>query len=156
MPAPKSVVKLHRGENGTFVEYTSNVDATNYYLFELSRAALRDVGRFVANEFNRRFLQTFPTRKKSVTKYISRKVMSSQNTLYPRVEIAIKNHEAAAALKWQETGTLYEQRHGLLTKTVEENIPQIVEIESKYLSGLSGEAERLKTISEEDVIDEDE
>ena len=43
MSAPKSVTKINK--NG--VTYTSNVDACQYYLHELNRAALRDVGKFV-------------------------------------------------------------------------------------------------------------
>ena len=43
MSVPKSVVKVKK--NG--VEYTSNVDAAQYYIHELNRAALRDVGKFV-------------------------------------------------------------------------------------------------------------
>ena len=42
MPVP-SVVKFTK--NG--VEYTSSVDRANYYIYELTRAALKDVGKYI-------------------------------------------------------------------------------------------------------------
>ena len=39
---------------------------------------------------------------------------------------------------------------GLLQKTVNENIPKIVEIESKYLSALEDEARALALVSEQE------
>ena len=51
---------------------------------------------------------------------------------------------------FQEFGSSKTDRLGLLTKTVEENIPKIVEIESKYLSSLESEAEVLRMINEEE------
>ena len=43
MPVPKSVTKLSK--NG--VTFKSDVDKANYFLYELSRAALRDVAKLV-------------------------------------------------------------------------------------------------------------
>ena len=43
MPVPKSTMKFKRDG----VEFTSSVDRCNYTIRELSRAALRDVGRYV-------------------------------------------------------------------------------------------------------------
>jgi hypothetical protein len=47
MGAPKSVIKLDK--NG--IKYTSSVDTCSYYIHELTRAALRDVGKFLARSF---------------------------------------------------------------------------------------------------------
>ena len=47
MPTPKSVVKYKK----TGIEYTSDVDKAEYLMFELTRAALRDVGKFLARGF---------------------------------------------------------------------------------------------------------
>ena len=46
IPSP---VKFTR--NG--VEFTSNVDRVNYTIWELSRAALRDVGRYIVRSITR-------------------------------------------------------------------------------------------------------
>lgn len=53
MSVPKSVVKFDK--NG--VVYTSSVDRANYTMKELSRAALRDVGKFVCREFRKPTIQ---------------------------------------------------------------------------------------------------
>ena len=56
---------------------------------------------------------------------------------------------------YQEFGTSKQPRLGLLQSCVEENIAQIIEIESKYLSGLEDEALALSMIDEGDY-EEDE
>ena len=57
---------------------------------------------------------------------------------------------------FQEFGSSRTPRLGLLTDSVEGNIPTIIEIESKYLSGLNDEATALAMIdSEGDYEDED-
>ncbi len=48
MAVPKSVVRFKK--NG--VEYTSSVDRVNYTIVELTRAALRDVGKYLARTAN--------------------------------------------------------------------------------------------------------
>ena len=55
MSAPKSVVKIDK--NG--VKYTSNVDFCQYSIKELTRAALRDVGKFVKRRFRESYYQQF-------------------------------------------------------------------------------------------------
>ena len=51
---------------------------------------------------------------------------------------------------FQELGSSKTTRLGLLEKTVKENIPKIIEIESKYLSALESEATALAMISEKE------
>ena len=48
MSVPKSVVKFDK--NG--IKYVSNVDYCQYSIKELTRAALRDVGKFVSRKCN--------------------------------------------------------------------------------------------------------
>ena len=48
MNVPQSVVKIKKKG----VEYTSSVDYVCYNIYELTRAAMRDVGRFLANRMN--------------------------------------------------------------------------------------------------------
>lgn len=56
---------------------------------------------------------------------------------------------------FQELGTSRQPKHGLLTHAVQDNVAQIIEIESKYLSALENEAEALKLINEQETeIDE--
>lgn len=149
MSAPKSVVKLSK--NG--VEYTSNVDACKYYIFELSRRALMDVGRFVTKEFAKSYYAVFKKHKGLARKAIRYKVFSGRNTKYPRVQIGLKNTMIGFYSMFQEFGSSKTPRYHLLTDAVESNIATIVEIESKYLSGLEDEAQALAMIETEDDVE---
>ena len=153
MSAPKSVVKFDKDG----ITYTSNVDACEYYLYELSRAALRDVGKFVKVEWKKTFYGHFGRHTGKAGRAISYKVISGKYTEFPRVQIGLKNkRETAFYSMFQEFGSSKTPRLGLLTDSVEGNIPTIIEIESKYLSGLNDEATALAMIdSEGDYEDED-
>jgi hypothetical protein len=153
MSVPKSVVKVKK--NG--VEYTSNVDACQYYLFELSRAALRDVGKYVKAQFRQKFYTYFTRETGDAGRATSYAVVSYQNTKYPRVEIGLKKSQLKGVYGYeQEFGTSSVPRLGLLRESVEGNIAQIVEIESKYLSGLEDEARALSMINESEYEDDGE
>lgn len=151
MSVPKSVVKVKK--NG--VEYTSNIDAAEYYIFELSRAALRDVGKFVRTKWKENYYSHFQKHSGDAGKAVSSVVLSGKKTKYPRVEIGLKQGKIDGFYAYfQEFGTSKTPKLGILTDTVESNIATIVEIESKYLSGLEDEAKALAMISEEDYEDE--
>ena len=81
MSAPKSVVKVNK--NG--VTYTSNVDAAKYYIHELSRAALRDVGKHVKKRWREAYYSHFErvwhfqTAETWFVKQISRKQYSADS-----------------------------------------------------------------------------
>ena len=66
MPMPKSVVKVKKDG----VEYISNVDRTKYTLTELTRAALKDVGKFLRKRMIQE-LQEFPGMKRNKRIYNS-------------------------------------------------------------------------------------
>lgn len=151
MSAPKSVVKVKKGG----VEYTSNVDAAQYYIYELSRAALRDVGKFVKKKFQENYYAYFKKHSGDAGKAVNYKVISGKSTQFPRVQVGLKAGKVDGFYAYfQEFGSSKTPRLGILTDTVESNIATIVEIESKYLSGLEDEAKALAMISEEDYEDE--
>ena len=153
MSVPKSVVKVKKGN----VEYTSNVDAAQYYIFELNRAALRDVGKFVRAKFRESFYEYFDRNTGNAGRATSAVVLSYKDTKYPRVEIGLKKSQLKGVYGYeQEFGTSGIPKLGLLTSAVEDNIPKIIEIESKYLSGLEDEATALSMISEEEYEDDGE
>lgn len=151
MGAPKSVVKLSK--NG--VQYTSNVDKCEYYLFELSRAALRDVAKFVKKKFKESYYSHFKKRTGLGGKAVRSVVYSSKKTQYPRVEISLPRARRGKQVpgfysSFQELGTSRTPKMGLLTNAVEQNIAEIIKIESQYLSGLEDEAKALSLIESED------
>lgn len=147
MSAPKSVVKVMK--NGQ-VEYTSNVDKTNYYMHELSRAALRDVGKFCAKRFREMYYAHYKRKTGLSGKAIGYKVISGKNTKYPRVQLGLKKDAKAWYTMQQEFGSSTHPRLGLLAKSVQDNIAEIIKIESQYLSGLEDEAKIQALINEEE------
>ena len=90
MSAPKSVVKLHSKNGKTEVTYTSDVEAADYYLHELSRAAMRDLGKFVCRAFRDEYYQHFDRETKSAGKATRYQVIAGAKTKYPRVKIGLK------------------------------------------------------------------
>lgn len=156
MSAPKSVVKIKQKSGSVEVEYTSMIDAANYYLFELSRAALRDVGKFVAKKFKEEFYNNFNKITGNAGRATRYNVISSKDTKYPRVQIGLSNKGTEGFYAYfQEFGTSKQKKLGLLTKVASENVAEIVRIESQYLSGLSDEASSLEAKVNEEVYDGD-
>ena len=153
MSVPKSVTKINK--NG--VTYTSNVDACEYYIFELNRAALRDVAKFVKRTFRDTFYQHFNKDTGNAGRATQSIVLANKDTKYPRVEIGLKKNQLKGVYAYeQEFGTSKVPRLGLLTDAVESNVAKIIEIESKYLSALDDEAQALALIDESEYSDDGE
>lgn len=145
MSVPKSVIKIDKKG----VQYISSVDRAQYTIRELTRAALRDVGKFLVRRINEK-AQGLPGMKRnsrvrgrnSTFQYWARKkecdlqVGTKQETWYGYK---------------QELGTSNMKRLGFIQSTANENIAEIIKIESQYLSALEDEAAALALIeSEED------
>ncbi len=147
MSVPKSVVRFRRSG----IEYTSSVDRASYTILELTRAALRDVGKYLARTANSKAMK-LPGLKKS------RRVRGRTSTfLYnvpwaktglPHLEVGV-THETWYGVE-QELGTSSQPKRQILKSSAQENIAKIVEIESQYLSAMEDEAEALRLISEEE------
>ena len=147
MAVPKSVVKISKKG----VQYTSSVDRVQYTLIELTRAALRDVGRFIAYRANAR-----AQKLKGLSK--SRRVRGRTSTfLYnvpwakrglPHLEVGVKHGTWYG--EEQELGTSNQPRRQILRNTAHDNLAKIVEIESKYLSAMEDEAAALRLIEEKE------
>ena len=147
MPTPKSITKINK--NG--VQFVSDVDKAEYFLYELSRAALRDVGKYVSKIWRDLYYSNFKRHTGNAGKATKYKVISGKKTEYPRVQIGLKTGQVDGFYAYfQEFGTSKTPRLGLLTHAVEDNISTIIQIESKYLSGLEDEAEALSQIDESD------
>lgn len=153
MSAPKSVTKINK--NG--VTYTSNVDAAQYYIHELSRAALRDVGKFVRTKWREVYYTYFTRHTGDAGKAVNYNVIASKSTTAPRVQVGLKSGKVDGFYAYfQEFGTSKTPKLGLLSATVEDNIAKIVEIESKYLSALEDEAQALSLTDESEYTDDGE
>lgn len=150
MSVPKSVVRFKNGN----VEYISSVDRAKYTIKELTRAALRDVGKYVSRMSNSEAMKLKGLKK-------SRRVRGRTSAFQYWVrrqegdlQVGIKHGTWYG--EQQELGTRKQPKRGILRNTVYDHIPTIVEIESKYLSALEDEARALSLISEEEYQGGDE
>lgn len=147
MSVPKSVVRFSKDG----VTYTSSVDRASYTILELTRAALRDVGKFIVRTANKKGMQLMGLKK-------SRRVRGRTSTfLYnvpwaktglPHLEVGV-THDTWYGVE-QELGTSKQPKRQILRNSAHDNIAQIIEIESQYLSALEDEAKALRLISEEE------
>lgn len=147
MSVPKSVVKINKDG----VTYTSSVDRAAYTILELTRAALRDVGRFLARTANSSAMKLKGLKK-------SRRVRGRTSTfLYnvpwaksglPHLEVGVTDDTWYGVQ--QELGTSKQPKRRILRNAANDNIAKIIEIESQYLSSLEDEAKALRLISEEE------
>lgn len=147
MSVPKSVVRFSKDG----VTYTSSVDRASYTILELTRAALRDVGKFIARTANSKAMKLKGLKK-------SRRVRGRTSTfLYnvpwaktglPHLEVGVTHNTWYG--EEQELGTSKQPKRQILRNSANENIVQIIEIESQYLSAMEDEARALRLISEEE------
>ena len=131
MPLPKSVMKI----NKKGMQFTSSVDLINYTIKELNRAALRDVARMLKYKMRQKF-NKLPGMRKQTKRFKG----SFQHWLRKRdgdLQIGIRHNT------WYgvdaEMGSSNQPKRGILRDTVMESISDIREIESKYLSAISGD-----------------
>lgn len=144
MGVPKSVIRFNK--NG--VQYVSSCDRAQYTIRELTRAALRDVGKFVVRRCNTEAMK-LPGLKKSVRV----RGKTSVFTYWARkIECDLQ-----VGIRWdtwygtaQELGTSKMPKHAILRNTTYDNVAEIIKIESQYLSALEDEAAALALIDEDD------
>lgn len=154
MSVPKSVVRFRK--NG--IEYTSSVDFASYTLVELTRAALKDVGVLITRTANNKASRLPGMASRSFKGKLHKRIKGKTSTFkwtvpwaksgLPHLEVGITD-DAWYGVE-QELGSSQMKKHGFLTKSAQENVAQIIEIESKYLSALEDEAEALRLINEQE------
>lgn len=139
MSVPKSVVKFDK--NG--ITYTSNVEAAEYTIQELTRAALRDVGKFITRKFKELYYSTFHKMSGKAGRACQYWVKTKVTPI--ELQVGIKGGRIEGFYsRFQETGTSKQRKYGLLERAATENLQTIREIESKYLSAINDDdAERL-------------
>lgn len=134
MGVPKSVVKIRKDG----VEYISNVDRVNYTIQELTRAALRDVGKFIC----KRTRQTIRRRTGKLSRNIQYWVRKKEGDL----QVGFKPGGFYGG--FQELGTQRQPKIGALYDSVKNNIKTIRDIEGQYLSAIEDEQRALALIQE--------
>lgn len=153
MSVPKSVIKFKRGG----VEYVSSVDRTLYTITELTRAALRDVGCYICRMCNKEAAKLHGMRK---SRRVRGRTSAFQFWVRRRegdLQVGIKHgswygeaQELGGAVQGTGGGLRMIPKLGILRNTTYDNIPEIVKIESQYLSALEDEAAALQLIDEKE------
>lgn len=137
MAVPSSVKFTRNG-----VEYMNNVDRANYYIQELTRAALKDVGKYICR-MTRKKIHNRTRRLARNTQYWVRK---------KETDLIVGFKTAGWYGGYQELGTEKTPRVGALRDTVEENIDEIRKIEAQYLSAIEDEIKAQSLINEEEAL----
>lgn len=141
MALPKSVTKIDKDG----VKFISNVDAVNYTIEELTRAALRDSAKLIRKRLIEAQKQ-LPGMKRSRRLYRSTQYWVRRRET--DLQIGFK-HDSWYGAK-SELGTSGQPARGILRDTVYNNIAEIRKIQSQYLSGISAENPSLAGTSEDE------
>ena len=142
MSVPPKVHKVMYRKGKCIVEYDNKIDRAKYTLDGLVYGALRDVGKFVCTKFKEAYYGHFKRRKGKVGRFTQYWVRRREMNL----QVGIKPGGFYGG--FQEKGTSKQPALNLLSDSVKNNIPKIVQIESEYLSSLSDEAAALARITE--------
>lgn len=159
MPVPKSVVKVTKVNKGGQIEFTNNVDATQYTIRELTRGAMRDVGKFLKAAYNNEFHSRVNRRKglagRALQYWVRKQECDLQIGLWKLP--GNKNISKGFWGGFYEIGSSSPQvpKLGIMYSTVQKNIDEIISIEKKYLSGISDTNPDLSGIEEGDIEDND-
>ena len=137
------------------VEFTSSVDRCNYTIRELTRAALRDVGRYVVRQCTRKARRLEGLGR---TRYIQKRfqfwVRKQAGDLQVGIHNVMKNKNPGET--WygmdQELGLNGQPKRAFLHDSVYENIRTIRDIEAQYLSAIEDEQRALALIDEEETF----
>lgn len=149
MPLPPSVTRMNR--NG--VRFTSNVDQANYKLKELTRAALRDIAKFLVAKMRYKGAQ------------IGGGKLRGKKRLRNAFQYWVRKRETdllvfTKAMTWygyqQEMGTMNQPKREIIRGTVLENIQIIRDIQAQYLKHIENEEAALRLIDENDEGENDE
>lgn len=128
MALPNAKMKINKGG----VQFQSNVEAVEYSIAQLTKAALRDTAKFLRKRMIEK-LKVLPGLKKSKRLYNSTQywVRKKENDL----QIGMKHDTWYGALA--ELGDKGQPKRSILRDTTFENVDEIQRIQAQYLSALN-------------------
>jgi len=154
MGLPPSVTKISK--NG--VEFKESVDRANYLITELTRAAMKDVAKYV--------LRIVRSNVRAISKQTSKMRYAGMRYQYwvrkkeCDLQLGIENTAKGAESAWwadqSELGTGNQPKRGFLRSAVYDNISTIRQIEAQYLSAIEDEVNAESMIDEEENDPEEE
>lgn len=142
MPLPKAT-RTRKVKGRSTIEYTSNIDRTKYYLTELNRAALRDIGKYLRN------LILDQVRKLPGMKRSKRPLRAFQFWVRRRdgnLWIGVKHNTWYGV--GQELGTMGQPKKRIITNVTQSQIAEIRKISAVYLSSIEDELKAQELIDE--------
>ena len=125
MPLPKSVKFKKNG-----VEFLSNCDRLQYTLSELTRAALRDTGKYICRETRKKIKRRTGRMAKNIQYWVRTRQGDLQVGFKPMGFYGL----------FQEIGTEYQPKIAALSDSTENNIATIQKIQQQYLSAIGTES----------------
>ena len=125
MPLPKSVKFSKNG-----VEFLSNCDRIQYTISELTRAALRDTGKYICREARKKI--------KRKTGRLAKNTQDWVRTKSGDLQVGFKRGGFYGI--FQEIGTSKQPKIAALTESTENNISTIRKIQHQYLSAVGSES----------------
>ncbi len=129
------------------VEYLSGLDRCQYSIKELSRSALRDVGKFVCKKAR----SVLPKQTGRARKNLQYWVRSKQ----PQPDLQIGYKPGGFYGGFYETGTSRTPKLAPIYGAVSGNIDEIRKIEGQYLSAIEDENKVLGLINEDEEVSDD-
>ena len=154
MGLPPSVTKITK--NG--IEFTSSVDRANYLITELTRAAMKDVARYVLRivRANVRGISSYTRRMRYAPLRYQYWVRKQECDLQLGIENTARGAESAWWADQAELGTGNQPKRGFLRSAVYDNIDTIRQIEAQYLSAIEDEMNAASMCDEEENDPEEE
>lgn len=154
MGLPPSVTKINK--NG--VEFTESVDRANYLITELTRAAMKDVARFILRivRSNVRGINNQTRRMRYAPLRYQYWVRKKECDLQLGIENTARGAETAWWADQAELGTANQPKRGFLRSAVYDNIDTIRQIEAQYLSAIEDEMSAAAMCDEDENDPEEE
>lgn len=148
MPLPPQATKISKKG----IELTSSVDRANYLITELTRAAMRDVAKYVL-----KIVRANVRGISNQTRQMRYAGMRYQYWIRKKecdLQLGIENTARGADTAWwadqSELGTGDQPKRGFLRSAVYDNIAMIRKIEAQYLSAIEDENSAVAMVDEEE------
>ena len=137
MPFPPSVTKINKDG----VQFTESVDRANYLITELTRAAMKDVAKFILKivRKNVRAINNYTRKMRYGPMRYQYWVRKKECDLQLGIENTAKGADTAWWADQAELGTAGQPKRGFLRSAVYDNIDTIRKIEAQYLSAIEDE-----------------
>ena len=142
MPVPPSKMKMSKKDG---VQLVDSTEKANYYIEELTRAALRDVGKFIVRETKSKIRKRTGKLAKNIQYWVRKRETDLLVGFKPGGWYGI----------FQELGTTKQPKIGALRSSVDDNIDMIQRIEGQYLSAIADEQKAQGLIDEDEMEGDD-